>query len=107
IPPPETTGPVSFSGLASLDGTNLVFYGQRYTTDNPVIPTLSSVAPQPDGTVQIALEAETGFFYIVEASSDLAEWVPITSFFTTSNVTLVTDPDAAQYPYRFYRAVLP
>jgi hypothetical protein len=107
VPPLDAQGPVSFSGVASLDGTNLVFYGQRYTTDNPVTPSLSSVTPQPDGTVQLALEAETGFFYIIEASTDLVQWVPITSFFSSSDTTVFTDTNAAQYPQRFYRAVLP
>jgi outer membrane protein assembly factor BamB len=107
IPPPDATGSVSFFGLASLDGTNLVFYGQRYTTDRPVVPSLSSVALQPDGTVQLAVAGEVGFFYVVEASTDLLQWIPITSFFSSSDVTVVTDTDAPQYSRRFYRAVLP
>jgi len=41
---------------------------------------------------------------VIEASTDLAGWLPIFTNTTPTNVLFYTDPDAGSYPGRFYRA---
>jgi hypothetical protein len=39
----------------------------------------------------------------IEASTNLAVWVPVFTYTTPTNVLIYTDPDAASLPTRFYR----
>jgi uncharacterized delta-60 repeat protein len=41
----------------------------------------------------------------IEASADLADWVPVFTNTTPTNTLVYTDPDAGNAPTRFYRAV--
>ena len=46
-------------------------------------------------------------FVIVEASTDLSNWLPIWTNTFGANALPFTDPQAGLYPHRFYRARLP
>jgi alpha-tubulin suppressor-like RCC1 family protein len=52
---------------------------------------------------QFRLSGPSGI-YIIDASSDLFIWDPISTNTIPVNSTVVTDPAAFSYPYRFYRA---
>jgi hypothetical protein len=41
---------------------------------------------------------------VIEACTNLANWMPIFTNTTPTNVLFYTDPDAGSYPGRFYRA---
>ena len=107
IPPANASGPVTFDGVASLDGTNLVFYGPRRTTDKPVPPSLTTISEVVSNAAQFTLQAETGFYYVIQTSTDLVNWTVLTNFFSGSDGTPLVDLDATNYPIRFYRALLP
>jgi uncharacterized delta-60 repeat protein len=59
----------------------------------------SSVRRLSDGTISLTLNAPASAQFIIEASSDLVNWVPI-----ASNQTNVIDTQAPGYQRRFYRA---
>ncbi len=65
----------------------------------------SSAALRSDGQLQLTLPGEAGRLYLIEASPDLASWVPLvtrTNHFGTPLVFALGAPDQSQ---RFYRAV--
>jgi outer membrane protein assembly factor BamB len=105
-PASNATGPVTFTGVASFDGTNVAFAGQRKTTDTVVPPRLGPVIELPGGGFQLTLSGDSGFFYHIEASTNLVTWTSLSSFFST-NVTMQVQDPATNFTQRFYRAVLP
>jgi hypothetical protein len=52
------------------------------------------------------LQGSTGFNYVVQASSNLVSWQPITNFVATTSPFYFTDAQAASSGKRFYRAVI-
>ena len=58
-----------------------------------------------DGTFQMRVDAvlQPGTL-VIEASTNLAGWEAIFTNTTPTNVLFYTDPDAATYPWRYYRA---
>ncbi len=70
----------------------------------PAPTVISGLKPLPDGTVQIALTGAPHFQYRVEASTNHADWVPITNVFNSTGTMQFTDPQAKKLPSRFYRA---
>lgn len=72
----------------------------------PAAPTgLSIPKIFADRTVQLDLSGQPGHSYTIQASSDLIQWIELTSTNLSSPVLRWTDPQAGQFPYRFYRAV--
>src|ERR1041384_3464097 len=58
-----------------------------------------------NGQSRLQLSAEAIETFTIEASTDLENWAPIgTNSVAVGGSALVTDPDAATYPNRFYRA---
>jgi hypothetical protein len=63
--------------------------------------TLSGSYDKSTGKFQLNLSgAYSGQTNIIEASTNLVNWMPI---FTNIGSTMFTDPKATNYPYRFYR----
>jgi hypothetical protein len=63
-----------------------------------------SAAMLTNGQVQLAFSGLPGQDYLIQASTNLTDWKPI-SVLTSSNGPLpFIDPDAAHFPSRFYRA---
>ncbi|MGA9451577.1 MAG: hypothetical protein WBW41_09595, partial [Verrucomicrobiia bacterium] len=56
------------------------------------------------GAAQVSVTGLAGQTYIIESSTNLVNWVPV---YTNSGSFMFTDPDATDFPYRFYQAVLP
>ena len=46
---------------------------------------------------------QPGFTYVIMASSDLANWTPISTNVAQANTILFADPAASNFPSRFYR----
>lgn len=56
------------------------------------------------GQFELTLEGDEGAVYVVEASEDLVEWVILTTAVKGGSALVITDPDAASFSQRFYRA---
>jgi hypothetical protein len=64
----------------------------------------SAVVKQPSGAIHLTASGVTpGRTNIVQASSDLASWVPISTNVATTNTFMVVDSDATNFNRRFYR----
>ena len=53
------------------------------------------------------LSVPTGATYVILASTDLQNWTPIATNVATAGSVTFTDPAAANYPRRLYRAMVP
>jgi hypothetical protein len=56
------------------------------------------------GAAQVSVTGLAGQTYIIESSTNLVNWVPV---YTNSGSFMFTDPNATDFSYRFYQAVLP
>ncbi|MEK7678129.1 MAG: PQQ-binding-like beta-propeller repeat protein [Verrucomicrobiota bacterium] len=109
IPASDAAAVEQFYGIASFDGANLLFSGRRQ-----IVPSASSSAPGfgalellPKIGFQITLPGIPGEVYVIEASTNLAKWLPVATLTNTSGSLLFTDPAATNLSRRFYRAVWP
>ncbi len=80
-------------GVSSLNKTKPTGYGTitgNYSTAN--------------GRFQLRVNNASGpTNFVIQASSDLKNWVPI--YTNSGPFGVYTDPNAGAYPYRFYRSV--
>jgi subtilisin family serine protease len=72
--------------------------------DLPLSGTITA-AYLPSGEVRLQLRGQPGKTCVVEASSDLSHWTPISTNTSPNGVIEVVDPTAAGRSARFYRAV--
>jgi len=70
---------------------------------SPTPPQISGTFVSTNGTFQFSLTGTPGQTNIIQASTNLVNWIPI---YTNVNPFLFTDPYASNYPVRFYRALL-
>ncbi|HEY3662760.1 MAG TPA: hypothetical protein VGL24_06365, partial [Chthoniobacterales bacterium] len=68
----------------------------------PFIDTLSLHS----GVMTFNVHGFPGQIVTIQASTDLATWVPLQTYTFTGTVWLFTDTHAGEYPSRFYRAAL-
>ncbi|MBI2946683.1 MAG: immunoglobulin domain-containing protein [Verrucomicrobia bacterium] len=61
----------------------------------------------PNGQFQVTLTGEIGRIYLIQASTDLVVWEPVTNILSTAATILITDPAATSLRQRFYRALSP
>ena len=65
-------------------------------------PPGSDLVKLESGDVQMTLTGPAGKLYVIEASTDLKAWVPVSAS-GVSNGSTFLDPDAHNYSRRFYR----
>lgn len=70
----------------------------------PVPPVLEQVTLSTNG-LELAVRAPEGRWMVLEASTNLVEWVPLSTNTTSGELLRWVDPDVNTIPYRFYRAV--
>jgi hypothetical protein len=88
-----------------IDG-NLYLDDVRIVAGNPSAPSLTSPARTSSGGFQFQVAGPVGNSYVIVASTNLTEWIPIaTNAIPASGALLITDLDATNYSHRFYRAV--
>ncbi len=58
-----------------------------------------------NGPPRLQALALVGTSYVLQATTDLKNWIPLSTNVASSTLLNFTDPDAAHYPYRFYRIV--
>ena len=54
---------------------------------------------------QISVAATTGSNYVLQASTNLVNWTSISTNLAATNVFNLLDPNAPNFPYRFYRVL--
>jgi hypothetical protein len=59
----------------------------------------------PDGDVQVKVRGQANQSYVIQASTDLNDWQPISTNQAVKGVITLIDPDANKYSLRYYRAV--
>jgi hypothetical protein len=58
-----------------------------------------------NGVFQLGLSGIAGSNYVLEISTDLINWIPVSTNSAPANVFELTDSNAAAFPYRFYRVL--
>jgi hypothetical protein len=86
--------------VTSINATLVVLGSIVPETLNIVSSTLKMTA----GGFNIQLSGPSGSNYVIEASTDLKNWVPISTNAAPSGIVSYMDTDATNYPSRFYRA---
>jgi len=76
--------------------------GSSGTTNSSSFAASLSPASRVNGQFALTVAGAAGHQYVVEASTDLVNWVPVGT--NTAPFTLV-DPDANKFDHRFYRSV--
>jgi sugar lactone lactonase YvrE len=76
-----------------------------------VTPSISSIAPQPDGTVALSLSgtpSSTNRLWVATSLASPAVWTPISTNIASPDGTWqCSDPGAVGWPLRFYRVTMP
>ncbi len=58
-----------------------------------------------NGTVHLFFGGVSGQTYVLQASTNLVDWLSVATNVAPSGVFEMTDPQAAQFQYRFYRTM--
>jgi hypothetical protein len=69
----------------------------------PPSPELASMRQLANGFFELQFDTIMGQTNVIDASTDLINWVPIATNFLDCGVLNVLDPAAAGFPHRFYR----
>jgi PA14 domain/Chitobiase/beta-hexosaminidase C-terminal domain len=67
-------------------------------------PVLAGIAVT-NGTVQFQLSALVNQSYVLQTTTNLVNWIPLTTNTATAAPFYLTDTNAGSFPYRFYRVV--
>jgi hypothetical protein len=70
-------------------------------------PQLGGVTRIESGTFTLGFNAGTGGSFVIEASTNLVNWVVLTNVANASGPVQITDSGASQFPQRFYRLRIP
>ncbi len=110
-----TTNSVLYSGAFSLL-TNATVSASAFETNfnNSVAASAAfQVQPMyftsegflPNRQFQLGIAGVTGTNYVLEASTDMLNWIPISTNAAVTNFFNLVDPNAGSYPNRFYRVL--
>jgi hypothetical protein len=66
-------------------------------------PTVSASVNRADGTVLVHLAGTPGVSYVIEASKNLQQWLPVTTSVAADGSLAVVEPFAVAGAHRFYR----
>ncbi len=67
-------------------------------------PQITLPGQTPDGQFQVALDGDPGYAFLLRASTNLSDWLPLTTTAFGSDSLSFADPDSLTQPRRFYRA---
>ncbi|HXT40478.1 MAG TPA: chitobiase/beta-hexosaminidase C-terminal domain-containing protein [Candidatus Angelobacter sp.] len=104
------TGPVTVTNSVTLKAVafdtgfnNSVAATGTFTIRPPI--QLVSASFNGNGQFQVDLQGQAGKTYIFQASTNLIDWVPISTNIAPANLFQFVDPSSTNYPYQFYRAL--
>lgn len=108
---PFTISPRETVGSGPIIPSNVILAQADSTGVSPVALTAGTIFVRPvnllpNGHVQFFLNATEGQHYLIQATTNLVDWVTISTNSATSSFMDLVDIDAANYPYRFYRSEL-
>jgi uncharacterized repeat protein (TIGR03806 family) len=126
IEPPDTNAAIYFTLDGSLPTTNSTLYTGAFVLTSSAtvsasafqtnyvnsVPASASFDIEPlqiasqsfsNGTLQLTLLGNPGGSYVLQASTNLTNWTPIVTNTAGTNVLEFVDPNASNYPARFYR----
>jgi hypothetical protein len=99
-PPVNAATAISFAGRGSFDGTSLATRGVIEMCPGCRLTAHCGATP---GQVSLALAGPIGTAFVIDASTDLVNWTPMTIVTNTSASVTFTDPEAGRFSHRFYR----
>jgi len=70
-------------------------------------PMLKPGQRQPGGNFEVILTSRGGYRYLIEASTNLVDWIALTTLSNVNGQVQFVDTNAYRYPQRFYRAKTP
>ena len=82
---------------------NRLFAPIQVNFSSPATPRITGGQFLADGTFELAVFGQIGTEYVLQASTDLASWVNVTTFTCYALPTYISDPQAGSFPRRFYR----
>ncbi|MBI1177607.1 hypothetical protein GC207_09230 [bacterium] len=104
------TGELTLSTTTTVRATafefgfnNSVAATVTFTIRPPVV--LSGYGFNTGGQFQMNLEGITGKTYLFQSSTDLFNWMTLGTNVAPADIFPLTDPNAANHPYQFYRAI--
>jgi hypothetical protein len=92
-----------YNGYLAITDTG----GILQSDDSVVPPVLGPLVYAPGGLPQGSVASVPGQTYMIQASSDLINWVTVTNVTLNSTNGQFIDPTMTNYPQRFYRAAGP
>ncbi|MDZ4861685.1 MAG: cohesin domain-containing protein [Candidatus Hydrogenedentes bacterium] len=97
------SGPITFSN-AAIARPNATALAPLALVPGTIF--VEAVNILSDGKAQFFLSSQPDVKYLIQATTNLINWVNIGTNVAIGNYMDLVDEDAALYPYRFYRAVL-
>ena len=101
--PLTLTNSLTLTASAFADGYNNSVLVSALFTVQPVYFTSASFAT--NGQFELGFFGTAGQTYVLQASTNLVNWIPLSTNTAPTNQFMLTDPGAGNYPYRFYRAL--
>jgi plastocyanin len=103
-PPGQVVWPITLSNVeVTPDGYELDTL-QALSATFSTQPQLGGVARTQSGLFTFGFGAGNGGSFVIEASTNLVNWVVLTNVANASGSVQIADPGANQFPRRFYRA---
>ena len=93
------------NGVGSVASSNATLIVLASTVSN-VLNIVSSGTGMTANGFQIQLSGPSGSNYVIQASTDLKNWVPISTNAAPTGSVSYTDAAAINLPFRYYRAMV-
>jgi hypothetical protein len=103
----QTTQAGSYTVVVTNMAGSITSSVATLTVTNPVVTlSLGGGGGIPPNGFTFQLLVPTGLTYVILVSTDFQVWTPIATNLATTGSVLFTDTAAANYPTRFYRAMV-
>jgi hypothetical protein len=97
----------TMTNVAARQFLKVVEHQERQTNPPPPDPIFTNVARSTNGTVNLSVSGAPGLLYLLEASTNLANWTKVGVRTNAVGTFQFTDTAATNYATRFYRVSAP